>query len=268
MAQVLYECSGGIARVTLNRPEKLNAMSAEIVVRLADLWAEIAADPEIRVVLLHGAGGRAFSAGGDLGRMIPIMMRTAEPADEWEQRLAEDRRLLWAAMLRNWTFFKPVVAAVQGVVVAGGLELMLATDLRIASSDATFALTEVRRGLIAGGGSLARLPRQLSWADAMEIALVGEPIDAEHALRIGLVNRVVAPEEVLGAAEDMAARISKGAPVALAKTKEAMLLGSGQPLETAFRIETRCTKENAATADAAEGPQAFMENRDPVFRGS
>lgn len=268
MSHVLYECGGGVARITLNRPEKLNAMSAEMVVRLADLWDAIAADPEIRVVLLSGAGERAFSAGGDLERLIPIMMRTAEPQDEWEERLAADRRLLWAAMLRTWTFFKPVVAAVRGVVVAGGLELMLATDLRIASSDATFALTEVRRGLIAGGGSLARLPRQLSWADAMEIALVGEPMDAEHALRIGLVNRVVDHGELMGAAEEMAARIARGAPVALAKTKEAMLLGSGRPLEEAFRIETRCTKENAATADAAEGPLAFVENRDPVFRGS
>jgi enoyl-CoA hydratase len=268
MTHVLYERSGGVARITLNRPEKLNAMSAEMVVRLADLWDEIAVEPEVRVVVLHGAGDRSFSAGGDLGRLIPIMMRTAEPENKWEERLAADRRLLWAALLRNWTFFKPVVAAVQGLVVAGGLELMLATDIRVASTDATFALTEVRRGLIAGGGSLARLPRQLSWADAMEIALVGEPIDAEHAMRIGLVNRVVEPGQLMSAAEELAARIGKGAPMALAKTKEAMLLGSGQPLEQAFRIETRCTKENAATADAVEGPRAFIENRDPVFRGS
>jgi hypothetical protein len=101
---------------------------------------------------------------GDLARAIPIMMGTIEPADEWEERLAAHCRLLWAAMLRTWSFFKPVVAAVRGRVFAGGLELMLATDLRVASSDATFALTEVHRGLIAGGGSLARLPRQLAWA--------------------------------------------------------------------------------------------------------
>lgn len=268
MSQILYECSEGIARITLNRPEKHNALSAEMVVRLAELWPQIGADPEIRVVLLHGAGGKAFSTGGDLTRMIPIMMRTVEPENEWEARLATDRRLLWGALLRNWTFFKPIVCAVQGLAVAGGLELMLATDLRVAASDATFALTEVRRGLIAGGGSLARLPRQLSWADAMEVALVGEPIDAQHALRIGMVNRVVEPDEVLATAEQLASRIARGAPVALAKTKEAMLLGSGQPLEQAFRIETRCTKENAATADAVEGPRAFVENRDPVFRGA
>ncbi len=267
MPQVLYEKRDGVAHVTLNRPEKLNAMSPEIVVRLADIWAEVAQDPLIRVVLLAGAGDRAFSTGGDLGRLIPIMMGTTEPVDEWEERLAADRRLLWAAMLRTWSFFKPVVAAVRGRVLGGGLELMLATDLRVASSDATFALTEVRRGLIAGGGSLARLPRQLPWADAMEIALVGEPIDAEHALRIGLVNRVVAPEEVQAAAEKLVAQISRGAPVALAKSKEAMLLGSGRSLEEAFRIETRCTKENAATADAVEGPRAFTEDREPVFRG-
>jgi enoyl-CoA hydratase len=268
MSQILYEKSGGVARITLNRPEKLNALSAEMVVRLADLWAEIGAEPEIRVVLIHGAGDRAFSSGGDLLRLIPIMARTTEPENEWEERLAADRRLLWGAMLRNWTFFKPVIAAVQGIVVAGGLELMLATDLRIAARNATFALTEVRRGLIAGGGSLARLPRQLSWADAMEIALVGEPIDAEHALRIGLVNRVVDPSDLMNAAEEMAAKISRNAPIALAKSKEAMMLGSGRSLAEAFRIESRCSRENGATADAKEGPRAFLENREPVFRGA
>ena len=267
MAQVLYDKRNGVAHVTLNRPEKLNALSPEMVVRLADIWRDVAADPSIRVALLSAAGTRAFSAGGDLVRLIPIMMGTAEPADEWERRLAADRRLLWAALLRTSTFFKPVVAAIRGQALAGGTELMLGTDLRIAATDATFALTEVRQGLIPGGGSLARLPRQLAWADAMELALVGDPIDAQHALRIGLVNRVVAPEDLMDAAEALVARIRLAAPIALTKAKEAMVRGSGRSLDEAFAIETACTKENAATADAKEGARAFAQRRDPVFRG-
>jgi enoyl-CoA hydratase len=160
-----------------------------------------------------------------------------------------------------------VVAAVNGLALAGGAEFLLATDIRVASTTARFALTEVRRGLIAGGGSLARLARQVAWADAMEVALVGEPIDAEHALRIGLVNRVVEPGQVLPVAEDLARRICLGAPVALAKTKEAMVRSNGRPLDEAFAIESECTIANAKTEDAREGPRAVMEKRDPVFHG-
>src|SRR5581483_2389424 len=178
VSPILFSKRDGIAYVTLNRPEKRNALSPEMVVRLADIWDEVAGDPEIRVALVTGAGDQAFCAGGDLGTLIPIMMRTKEPADEWEERLAARRSLLGAALLRNDTFFKPVVAAVNGPALAGGTEFLLSTDLRIAAEHATFTLTEVRRGLIASGGSLVRLARQLPWAHAMEIALAAEPIDA------------------------------------------------------------------------------------------
>lgn len=256
----------GIARVTLNRPEKRNAFSPEMLVRLCDAWIDIAADPLIRVVLLTGAG-TAFSSGGDLGSVIPLMMRTRKPVGEWEERFAADRKQLGAAILRNATFFKPVVVAINGHAHAGGAEFLLSTDIRIMSSEATIALTEVRRGLIAGGGSLARLSRQVPWAHAMELVLVGEPISAQHALAIGLVNRVVPPQDVLPTAEEFARKISQGAPVALLKSKEAIMRGSGRPLEDAFAIESQCTKENAATDDAKEGPRAFMEKRPPVFTG-
>jgi enoyl-CoA hydratase len=217
-------------------------------------------------VLVTGAG-EAFSSGGDLGTVIPLMMRTKKPEGEWEERFAADRKQLGAAILRNATFYKPVVVAINGHAHAGGAELLLSTDIRIMSSEATIALTEVRRGLIAGGGSLARLSRQVPWAHAMELVLVGEPITAQHALAIGLVNRVVPPGQVLSTAEDFARRISLAAPVALLKSKEAIVRGSGRPLEDAFAIESQCTKENAATDDAKEGPRAFMEKRAPVFTG-
>lgn len=267
MSHVLYEKRDGIGFITLNRPEKLNAFSPEMVVRLARLWQEIETDPDVRVVLLTGAGQQAFSTGGDLGTLIPIMMRSRPPADEWEELLAADRKQLSAALLRNASFFKPIVAAVNGIAHAGGTELLLSTDIRVAAASATFALTEVRRGLIAGGGSLTRLARQIPWTAALELCLVGEPIDAEHALRVGLVNRVVAADAVLGAAEELARRICLGAPVALMKTKEAILRSNGRPLEEGFAIETECTRQNAQTLDAREGPLAFMEKRDPVFQG-
>jgi enoyl-CoA hydratase len=215
---------------------------------------------------LTGAG-KAFSSGGDLGSVIPLMMRTRKPVGKWEERFAADRKQLGAAILRNATFFKPVVVAINGHAHAGGAEFLLSTDIRVMSSEATIALTEVRRGLIAGGGSLTRLARQIPWAHAMELVLVGEPITAQHALAIGLVNRVVPPDQVLATAEDFARRISLGAPVALLKSKEAIVRGSGRPLEDAFAIESQCTKENAATDDAKEGPRAFMEKRPPVFTG-
>jgi enoyl-CoA hydratase len=263
---LIVEKRGGIGYVTLNRPHKRNAFSPEMLVRLCDAWVDIAGDPLVRVVLLTGAGN-AFSSGGDLGSVIPLMMRTRKPVGEWEERFAADRKQLGAAILRNATFFKPIVVAINGHAHAGGAEFLLSTDIRIMSSEATIALTEVRRGLIAGGGSLARLARQVPWAHAMELALVGEPISAQHALAIGLVNRVVPPEEVLPTAEEFAQKISLGAPIALLKSKEAIVRGSGRPLEEAFAIESQCTKENAATDDAKEGPRAFMEKRPPVFTG-
>lgn len=256
-----------IARVTLNRPGKRNAFSPEMLVRLCDAWRDIASDPAIRVVLLTGAGNVAFSSGGDLGSVIPLMMRTRAPVGEWEERFAADRKQLGAAILRNATFFKPIVCAINGHAHGGGAELVLSTDIRVMSSEATFALTEVRRGLIAGGGSLARLARQVPWAQAMELALVGEPISARHALEIGLVNRVVPPAEVVATAEAFATRLSLGAPIALRKSKEAIVRSSGRPLDEAFAIETQCTKENAASDDAKEGPRAFLEKRPPVFTG-
>ena len=264
---VLYETRDGIAFVTLNRPDKRNAFSPEMLIRLCDIWTEVAANPDIRVVLLTGAGSEAFSSGGDLGTTIPLMLRTRTPVGVWEERFAADRKQLYRAILRNASFFKPVVAAINGWALAGGAEMIMSTDIRIMSSEAKIGITEVRRGLIAGGGSLVRLARQVPWAHAMELALLGEPVSAEQALAMGLVNRVVPPQDVLATAEAFARKISLGAPVALAKTKEAMVRTNGLPLEDAFAIEAQCTRENAATDDAKEGPRAFMEKRAAVFKG-
>ena len=267
MSQLLVERRDGVAIVTLNRPEKRNALSPEMIVRLAQFWREVADDHAIRVVVVTGAGDQAFCAGGDLGSTIPLMMKTRAPVGEWEERFCADRKQLGAALLRNASFFKPVISAINGHALAGGAEFVLATDLRVMAGSATIGVTEVRRGLIASGGSLVRMGRQLPWAHAMELLLVGEAVGAEQALAMGIVNRVVAQDQVLPVALDLARRVCLGAPVALEKTKEAMVRSSGRPLEEGFAIETQCTKDNAAMDDAKEGPRAFMEKRAPIFRG-
>lgn len=266
-AQVLCERRGGIAFVTLNRPEKRNAISPEMVVRLAQTWRTLATEDDIRAIVLTATGDAAFSSGFDLGSLIPLLADTRSPADEWDEQLLADKGQINAALLRTVDFFKPVVAAVNGLAIAGGTELLLAADIRIASSLATFGLAEVRRGIIPAGGSLTRLARQVSWAHAMELVLVGEPIDAEHALRIGLVNRVAPPAEVLNVATDFARRIALAGPFAVTKAKEVIVRSNGLPIEDAFAIESRCAREVGRSQDAQEGPRAFIERRTPNFVG-
>ena len=268
MSLVLVEKSSGVAVVTLNRPEKLNALNAEMIVRLADAWDQIARDASIRVVMLTGTGERAFCAGADLGSLVPLATGTRAPETVFEQRWVDEHQsLVDRALLRNTHFLKPVVAAVNGLAVAAGFELMLGTDVRVASTASTFQLSEVRLGLIPSGGSLVRLPRQIGWVNAMEIILAATSIEAERALSVGLVNRVVAPDDVLTVARAFCDRIAEGAPLALAKAKEAVLRSSGCDLEQAFQIEQACQAVVMASEDAREGPLAFMERRAPRYVG-
>lgn len=268
MSHLLVEQRDSIAIVTLNRPEKRNAFSPEMMVRLAQFWKDVAADNSVRVIVVTGAGDKAFSSGGDLSSLIPLMMRTRPPQGEWEERFAADLKQFNAGMLRHANFFKPIIAAINGHAIAGGAEFVMATDLRVMSSEAKFGVTEVRLGLIASGGSAARMARQISWTNAMELLLLGEPITAQRALEMGLVNRVVPPDEVLPVALDLARRVALGAPIALTKMKEVIVRSNGRPLDEGFAIETACTKENSSTSDAKEGARAFLEKRAPVFRGA
>ncbi|MCP3991275.1 MAG: crotonase/enoyl-CoA hydratase family protein [Actinomycetia bacterium] len=264
---LLRDQADGVAILTLNRPERRNAMSPEMIVRLADAWGELRDDPTVRVVLLEGSGDKAFCAGADLGRLIPLLTGSREVEDEWDERLMANRKLLSTALLRGFDLFKPVVVAVNGHALAGGTEILLGTDFRIASEEATFGLTEVRRGLIPAGGSLARLARQIPYTAAMKVILGGEPISAEEALRYGLVTETTPAREVGGRAREVAKAVAQGAPIALAKAKEAVIRSSGVPLDEAFRIENECAREVMATEDAREGPKAFMEKRKPEFKG-
>ena len=267
-SQVLLEFRDGVAEITLNRPEKLNALTPEMVVRLADAWDEIERDAAVRVAILTGAGDRGFCAGADLGRLAPLLTRARPAEDAWDERLLAQPRLLNRAMLRTCDFTTPVIAAARGPVVAGGMEIMLACDLRVAAENSVFGLAEVRRGLVPTGGGVARIVRQVPWAKAAEILLIGDTVNATDALAMGLVNQIVAPELVLDTARKLAERMAENGPLAMRKAKETMLRSSGRPLDEAFQLEDECAKVVMRSNDAKEGPRAFTEKRRPVFTGS
>jgi enoyl-CoA hydratase len=172
MPDLLYEklagSHAGIAVLTFNRPERRNAFTPELMVRLAEAWVDFRDDDALRVAILTGAGQDAFSAGGDLGRLLPLLTGARQPDDDWDRRfMADSARIMGTALLRPFELYKPIVAAINGFALAGGSEILQATDLRIASTKAAFGLSEVQRGLVPGGGSMVRLPRQMPWCKAM-----------------------------------------------------------------------------------------------------
>lgn len=265
---ILYEKVDGIARVTFNRPAVRNAMDPEVVVRLADAWDDFAADSAMRVALITGAGDKAFCSGADLGKLIPLFSGGRQPENEWDERLLADRSLMSRALLKGAEpVYKPVVAAINGFCLAGGTELIQGTDIRIAAEHARFGLTEVARGIIPAGGSLARLARQIPYSKAMEILLTGQHMTAQEAWRIGLVNEVVPADQVLKRAEEYAAMIAANAPLAVSACKEAVIRSSGLTLAEAYVIESEVSGRVMRSDDAREGPRAFMEKRPPVFTG-
>jgi len=264
---ILYGLDGGIAQITLNRPEKMNALTPEMIVRLARCWDQIQADATVRAVILTGAGEKTFCAGADLGRLTPLLTRARKADDEWDEALLADPKIMNRALLRGTAFTTPIIGAMRGTIVAGGMELALACDLRVVAQDSTLGLTEVRRGLMPAAGGVARVTRQVSWAAAAEILLVGDRITAADALRIGLVNRVVASPQVVPTAMEIARRMAANSPLAMRKAKEAMLESSGRSLAEAFAIEDGCIKVLLRSEDAREGSRAFMEKRPAVFTG-
>lgn len=268
MDPLLYEKRDGVAYITFNRPEVRNAISPEVMCRLADAWVDFNEDPESRVAIITGTGDQAFSAGADLGRLIPLMTKAREPEDEWDRRVLADRGALnGVALLRTYDVFKPIVAAINGFCLAGGAELIQATDIRIASAKASFGLSEVKRAIIPAGGSIVRLARQIPYCKAMEILLTGDAMPAEEACRIGLVNYVVEPDQLLPTAEKFARTIAENGPLALQAIKEGVIRTSGLPLDQAFALETDLGRRIMKTEDAREGPRAFLEKRKPRYVG-
>ena len=242
-------------------------MSPEVFCRLADAWQDYAADDALRVAIITGTGERAFTAGADLGTFIPLLSGDRQPEDAWDRRVLEDDTLSDLAILRGFPLYKPIIAAINGFCLGAGTELIQTTDLRIASEQASFGLTEVLRGFMPAGGSTVRLPRQIPLCKAMEILLVGEHMSAQEAYRIGLVNDIVAPGQVLPRAEELARKIAANGPVAVRKIKETVLQSLSLPLESGFQLEAENATQVLATEDAKEGPRAFMEKRKPRYIG-
>jgi 2-(1,2-epoxy-1,2-dihydrophenyl)acetyl-CoA isomerase len=252
------DVDGPVATLTLDRPEALNALTVAVKVALREALERIAADRTVRVVILTGAG-RAFCAGQDLAeRDLP----DAAPLDvELRERYNPIIRALRS-------MGQPVIAAVNGVAAGAGASLAFACDLRIASEDARFVLAFGRIGLVPDSGATWFLPRLVGAARAAEIALVGDPIDAEAALRIGLVSRVVQGDQLIAQARELADRIAAGAPLAQALTKHALERATTIDLETALEGEAKLQGLAGASADHAEGLAAFREKRVPRFTGS
>jgi enoyl-CoA hydratase len=267
MPDLLFEKRDGVAVLTFNRPERKNAISPQMMLQLADAWLEFRDDRALRVAILTGAGDEAFCVGGDLGLLMPLFTGARAPEDDWDRALLANLHKVPVALLKPFELYKPIIAAVNGYALAGGCEILQATDLRVASRTASFGLSEAQRGLVPGGGSMARLARQVPHCKAMEILLLGDRMPAEEAHRIGLVNEVVEPGEVMARAEALAQRLARNGPLALQKIKEAVLRSSGEPLARAYEIENECSAVVMASKDAREGPRAFMEKRDPVYTG-
>jgi enoyl-CoA hydratase len=248
-----FEKRGHIAIVTIDRPEAMNSLTRDMLTGLDEAFAEFDRDPGLWVAVLTGAGDKAFSAGMDLKEAIPLLTSGDQLGyEDTTKRQFSD-------------IFKPIVAAVNGVCIAGGLETLQATDLRIAAEHATFGLGEVRWGIIPAGGSHIRLPRQIPWAVAMELLLTGEPIDAQRAYQIGLVNRVVPRGEALAAAVEFAEKICRNGPLAVRTAKEIAVRSLGQ--EAGFVLEKALGARVFESEDAKEGPRAFAEKRPPRFTG-
>lgn len=266
-APIRVETQGGIRLITLDAPQRRNALTPEMLCRLADAFLAFAADPDLRVAVITGAGEQAFCAGGDLGRTLPLMTGDRAAEDEWDRRLLDDPRVLAASGLRDHPIDKPIVAAINGSCLAAGFELLLGTDIRIAAEHAQFALPEVQRAVLPFAGSMARLPRQIPHAAAMQLLLTGEPIGAAEAWRIGLINEVVARGEALPRALAIARRIERNGPLAVQAVKRTAIAASGLPLSDAYALEDAAKREVLATADAREGPRAFIEKREPRYEG-
>jgi enoyl-CoA hydratase len=264
---LIFEKRDGIAYLTMNRPERRNAMSPQMILQLADAWIEYDADRSLRCAVLTGSGDEAFTAGGDLGRLIPLFTGARQPEDVWDHALTADMGRMGVALLKTRDVYKPIISAINGFALGGGTEIVLATDIRIASTHAVFGLPEPRSGIVPGAGSMARLPRQIPWCNAMEILLLADRIPAERALQLGLINEVVEPDRLMGRAEELARRIARNGPIALRKIKETAIRSSGTTLAEAFEIEAECSAEVMRSKDAVEGPRAFMEKREPRFSG-
>ena len=255
---VLYDVSERIATITLNRPEALNSLDPESLTELNAAFQTANADQDVRVVILTGAGEKAFCTGSDLKKTMPPKESFAE---------LTFGRPKWLYPFAGMEIDKPMLCAVNGYALAGGMELALACDIRIASTNAQFGQSEVCIGSIPAAGGTQRLPRMIGMSDAMLMMLTGNRIDAEEALRIGLVSRLVAPGELMSVAREIASRIAENAPLAVRAVKRLVRDGLDMPLLAAIQAEQFALGLLRDSQDRIEGRVAFQEKRKPKYEG-
>ncbi|HMN09999.1 MAG TPA: enoyl-CoA hydratase-related protein [Gemmatimonadaceae bacterium] len=255
-ALVVTSRDGAIATLVINRPDKHNALSAGVRRALLDAVSACSADPDVRVIIITGAGEKSFVAGADIAEFA-----TRTPVDQYRVMRAPSPL---EAIERSP---KPVIAAINGYCLGGGLELAMACDFRLASDRARFGQPEINLGIIPGGGGTQRLPRLIGLGHAMRMILSGEPIDAAEALRVGLVQEVVPSEDLMSRTRDIAGKIAAKSPVALAAAKEATRAALQTPLAEGLRVESGLYLLAFSSADKDEGVRAFLEKRPPHFTG-
>jgi enoyl-CoA hydratase len=257
---LLYEKRARIGYVTLNRPRLLNAQSPEMFEELAQVFGDIKQDPEVRVVILTGAGERAFCAGADINFLQQLAQTTPMAAKAFVQK----NRLAFGAIAH---LGKPVIAAVHGFALGGGCELAMVCHIRIASDTARFGQPEINLGLFPGAGGTQRLPRLIGTGMALEMMLTGEPISAQEARRLGLVNTVVPAAELMGMAERLAQQILSKAPLAVSVILEAVQHGMEMTLTEGLQLEENLFGVICGTEDMREGTAAFLDKRPANFTG-
>jgi len=252
---VNYEKEGRLAIFTINRPEAMNALNMEAVRELLEAMVDFRDDPDLWVGIITGAGERAFCGGADIKDTLSFMK--------------EHRRDPWSfppSIMRGLELWKPLIAAINGMALGGGLELALACDIRIAAENARLGTPEVNLGMMPGWGGTQRVPRVVPYCKAAEILLMGRPVDAQEAYRIGLINKVVPQAEVMSTAKEWAEVICQAGPLAVRAAKEAMIRGSSMTLEDGLRLENSLVAYLMGTDDFAEGTKAFVEKRKPSYK--
>lgn len=256
---LLYEVhSNGVALITLNRPAALNALSPELIVRLARAWRQVHEDHNVRCAVVTGTGARAFCAGADLKLLVPLMSGRRGAQDPWDQQLLTDGTLIDTALLKTFDCGKPVISAINGLAMGGGFELVQGTDLRVMAIGAHLALPEVTKGLFPNGGSTVNLPSQVPYAQAMEMLLLGSTCDASQAMQMGLINRIVPTDQVLDQAMSLASRLAQLSPLAVQAIRRSVRAVRGLPAEQGYRIEAEIADEVFASDAAAQGLAEFQ----------
>ncbi len=264
MSDILYEKHNQVRLITINRAEKMNSLDFAANDELVEIWKEFDADETARVAVITGAGDKSFCAGADLKTYSLNFARTAAP--EFRKKYTNGPG--FGGITRNLDIDKPIVAAVNGFAISGGFELSLACDLRFCSPNAEFALQDSKWGFHACDGGLIRLPQIIGMGHAMEIILSGERVDAEHAFRIGLVNRIYPQAELLGKTMAYAQMLASRAPLSHRFAKEIIRTSMGMNMPDALKAESRSFRDFAFTADLEEGLKSFAERRDAEFTAS